>query len=128
MDRWQSCGERSRGRRDRAAPRRRQRAGEGRGARRARTTSIYFRFMRVLLAAITVLALSGSLAAQPTPATIVLQPDRVFDGETSHAGWVVVVRGDRIQAAGPAASTPAPAGARTIALPGTTVMPGLIEG
>ena len=45
-----------------------------------------------------------------------------------HAGWVVVVRGDRIDAAGPAASTTVPAGARTIALPGTTLMPGLIEG
>ena len=67
------------------------------------------------------------MSAQPAPA-IVLQPDRVFDGETSRAGWVVVVRGDRIEAAGPAASTLAPAGARTIALPGTTLLPGLIEG
>ena len=66
------------------------------------------------------------MAAQP--ASIVLRPDRVFDGERSHAGWVVVVRGDRIEAAGPAASTTAPAGARTIDLPGTTLMPGLIEG
>ena len=52
----------------------------------------------------------------------------MFDGESSHAGWVVVVRGDRIEAAGPAASTPAPAGARTITLTGTTLMPGMIEG
>src|SRR5829696_5289840 len=62
------------------------------------------------------------------PSAIVLQPDRVFDGESTHAGWVVVVRGDRIEAAGPAASTPAPAGARTIVLKGLTLMPGLIEG
>jgi len=66
------------------------------------------------------------VAAQP--ASIVLRPDRVFDGERSHQGWVVVVRGDRIEAAGPAASTTAPAGARTINLPGTTLLPGLIEG
>jgi imidazolonepropionase-like amidohydrolase len=52
----------------------------------------------------------------------------VFDGEAMRAGWVVVVRGDRIEAAGPAASTPAPAGARTIVLKGTTLMPGMIEG
>ena len=45
-----------------------------------------------------------------------------------HSGWTVIVRGDRIDAAGPSASTPVPAGARTIALPGTTLMPGLIEG
>ena len=40
----------------------------------------------------------------------------------------MVVRGDRIEAAGPAAATPAPAGARTIVLKGTTLMPGMIEG
>jgi imidazolonepropionase-like amidohydrolase len=62
------------------------------------------------------------------PAAIVLQPDRVFDGESSHAGWVVVVRGERIEAAGPAASIAVPPGARTIALKGTTLMPGMIEG
>lgn len=73
--------------------------------------------------------LATGLSAQPAPApAIVLQPDRVFDGERSNAGWVVVVRGDRIEAAGPAASTPAPAGARTIALKGATLLPGLIEG
>ena len=60
------------------------------------------------------------------PAAIVLQPDRVFDGDTLQTGWVVVVRGERIDSAGPASS--APAGAKTIALPGTTLLPGLIEG
>jgi imidazolonepropionase-like amidohydrolase len=43
-----------------------------------------------------------------------------------HNGWVVVVKGDRIESAGPASA--APAGARTIPLPGTTLLPGLIEG
>ena len=55
-----------------------------------------------------------------------LQPARVFDGETMHSGWSVIVRNDRIEAAG--ASLSAPAGAETIALPGTTLLPGLIEG
>ena len=68
------------------------------------------------------------LAQAPAPTVIVLQPDRVFDGESSHAGWVVVVRGERIEAAGPAASLTVPAGARTIVLTGTTLMPGMIEG
>ena len=54
------------------------------------------------------------------------QPDRVFDGETMHTGWTVMVRGDRIEAAGPALAPPA--GAEAIALPGTTLLPGLIEG
>jgi len=44
-----------------------------------------------------------------------------------HEGWAVRVRGDRIEAAGTAASVTA-AGAATIDLPGTTLMPGLIEG
>jgi imidazolonepropionase-like amidohydrolase len=61
-------------------------------------------------------------------AVTILQADRVFDGETAHAGWVVIVRGERIEAAGPAATIKSPAGARTIALSGTTLLPGLIEG
>ena len=56
-----------------------------------------------------------------------LRPARVFDGDALHAGWVVRVRGDRIEAAGPAASVDA-TGATAIDMPETTLMPGLIEG
>ncbi|MGE3489643.1 MAG: amidohydrolase family protein [Vicinamibacterales bacterium] len=84
--------------------------------------------MRALLTAVAVAALAVAVPAQAPPPAFVLQPDRVFDGEAMHAGWVVVVRGERIIAAGPPATTAAPGGARTIALPGTTLMPGLIEG
>ena len=93
--------------------------------------------MRCTLTALTCLLLSAAISAQPAsissqpaapPATLVLQPDRVFDGERMQSGWIVVVRGERIDAAGPAASMTLPAGARTIALKGTTLMPGLIEG
>ena len=69
-----------------------------------------------------------SQAPVSAPSVIVLQPDRVFDGESTQAGWIVVVRGERIDAAGPAASITTPAGARTIVLTGTTLMPGMIEG
>jgi imidazolonepropionase-like amidohydrolase len=65
---------------------------------------------------------------QESAAVVILQPDRVFDGETSHAGWVVVVRGERIESAGAEASAKTDADARRIALPGVTLMPGLIEG
>ena len=68
---------------------------------------------------------SQSFAQQRS--AIVLQPARVFDGEAMHEGWSVRVRGDRIEAAGPAASIDA-SGARVIALPGTTLLPGLVEG
>jgi imidazolonepropionase-like amidohydrolase len=68
-----------------------------------------------------------------TPATaqenlILLRPARVFDGvdPRPHAGWSVLVRGDRIEAAGPGLA--APPGARVIELPNMTLMPGLIEG
>lgn len=84
--------------------------------------------MRAFLIAVVLAATAVILPAQAPLPAFVLQPDRVFDGETMHPGWVVVVRGDRIIATGPPAMTSAPGGARTIALPGTTLMPGLIEG
>lgn len=56
----------------------------------------------------------------------VLHPARVFDGESMHEGWAVRVRGDHIEAAGPAADISADGGT-TIELAGTTLMPGLVE-
>jgi imidazolonepropionase-like amidohydrolase len=62
------------------------------------------------------------------PAVYVLKPARVFDGDASEPqeGWAVRVRGNRIEAAGPAAGVSTD-GATVIDLPGTTLMPGLIE-
>jgi imidazolonepropionase-like amidohydrolase len=54
-------------------------------------------------------------------------PQFVFDGERLHSGWSVLVRGDRIEAAGPAGSV-ARNGAKEVRLPGLTLLPGLIEG
>ncbi|HET9810646.1 MAG TPA: amidohydrolase family protein, partial [Sphingomicrobium sp.] len=53
---------------------------------------------------------------------------QVFDGvnPAPHAGWSVLVDGDRIAAAGP--DIAAPPGAKVIDLPGTTLIPGMIEG
>ncbi len=59
---------------------------------------------------------------------ILLRPSRVFDGESLHEGWTVLVRGNRIEAAGPASQVDAPARAVEINLDGTTLLPGLIEG
>ncbi len=60
---------------------------------------------------------------------LILKPARVFDGVavTPHEGWVVVVRGDKIEAAGPADSVKLPEGARTVELPNMTLLPGLID-
>jgi imidazolonepropionase-like amidohydrolase len=57
----------------------------------------------------------------------VIDPSRVFDGESLHSGWRVVVRGDRIEAAGPRDAVAAPPGAEILELEGSTVLPGLIE-
>jgi imidazolonepropionase-like amidohydrolase len=56
------------------------------------------------------------------------KPDRVFDGQQMHAGWWVLVKGNRIEAAGEPGSISAPALAKIIELKGMTLMPGLIEG
>ncbi|HEY2067284.1 MAG TPA: amidohydrolase family protein [Gemmatimonadaceae bacterium] len=61
-------------------------------------------------------------------AVTLLVPSRVFDGMEAHDGWAVLVRGERIAAAGPLAALAVPAGARRVELAGTTLMPGMIEG
>ncbi len=72
------------------------------------------------------------LAAAPSTAQsepILLKPERVFDGVTAtpHTGWVVLVKGEKIAAAGPAEKVEVPKGAKIIELPGTTLLPGLID-
>ncbi len=70
----------------------------------------------------------GAQTAPSSPAYL-LRPARVFDGtgQAPQAGAVVLVQNGRITAIGPAASVRAPAGAVIIDLPGTTLMPGLID-
>ena len=65
----------------------------------------------------------------PPEAVYILKPAHVFDGTTAqlHDDWVVVVRGEKIESAGPSSGAQTPAGAKVIALAGLTLMPGLIE-
>src|SRR5262245_39912732 len=63
---------------------------------------------------------------QESQAVTVLRPARVFDGEAMHDGWAVRIRGDKIDAVGPAAAIDA-AGGTVKDLPNTTLLPGLIE-
>ncbi|MDB5705160.1 MAG: amidohydrolase [Sphingomonas bacterium] len=87
------------------------------------------------------LAVAGLLAtaapavpgfAAPAPAapaqSTLFKPAQVFDGvdPTPHAGWQVLVTGDKIVAVGPSLSVPA--GTKVVDLPGQTLLPGLIEG
>jgi imidazolonepropionase-like amidohydrolase len=57
-----------------------------------------------------------------------LIPERVFDGEAIHEGWVVMVEGNRITYAGAPAGLKSAAGTIKISLPGMTLIPGIIEG
>ena len=59
--------------------------------------------------------------------SILLRPAAVFDGEQRRDGWHVLVEGDRIVAAEPGGRIGVPDGARTIDLPGATLLPGLID-
>ncbi|HEX4584553.1 MAG TPA: amidohydrolase family protein [Burkholderiaceae bacterium] len=74
---------------------------------------------------VLLLAAAGPGRAEP----ILLRPDRVFTSEDRqpHAGWVVVVEGNRIAAVGASAAIAVPARARVVDLPGATVLPGLID-
>jgi imidazolonepropionase-like amidohydrolase len=67
---------------------------------------------------------AGASAQAPL---VVLRPARVFDGDSVHEGWAVSVRGDRIDAVGPA-NTVALTGTQVIDLPAATLTPGLVEG
>jgi imidazolonepropionase-like amidohydrolase len=79
-------------------------------------------------AALLPVALSGPVGAAQEPPVILLQPDRVFDGSTTHEGWAVLIRGERVEAVGPVGSMQVPAGVRSVRLAGHTLLPGLIEG
>jgi imidazolonepropionase-like amidohydrolase len=87
-----------------------------------------------LVAALPMAALAqgrgGGRGAAPVGPPTLLVPDRVWDAVDAapHDGWAVLVRGDRIEAVGPRAQMTVPPDATTISLPGTTLLPGLIEG
>ena len=58
---------------------------------------------------------------------ILLKPERVFDGEQMHTGWVVLVKNNKIEQAGEMRFK-LPAETEIIELKGMTLLPGLIEG
>jgi imidazolonepropionase-like amidohydrolase len=88
--------------------------------------------MKLLMALAAALVLDAApVIAAPdaaAPAATLLRPARVWtEGEPVHAGWVVLVEGERIAAVGPAASVTAPPGTEVIDLPGETLIPGLMD-
>jgi len=87
------------------------------------------RITSLAFATLAVAMLTWDLAAQAPRARddanaplTVLKPARVFDGDGMHEGWIVRVRGERIDYAGPEAG-PLPPGAKAIDLPGATLTP-----
>src|SRR5258708_27426987 len=73
---------------------------------------------------------SAIQVSQDAGGPVLLKPARVFDGVNpqAHEGWVVLVRGERIEKVGPSNEVETPTDARVIELPGTTLLPALIEG
>ncbi len=81
-----------------------------------------------LTAALACAALPARIAAEE-PALLALVHARLVDGTGAAplADAVVVLRGDRIAAAGPADAVAVPAGARVVDLQGATLLPGLVN-
>jgi imidazolonepropionase-like amidohydrolase len=86
----------------------------------------YSAIMKKLFLSLSILIINYSFAQQPDK-YILLKPDRVFDGEIMHTDWVVLVKGNKIEQAGPMMFK-LPAGSEVIELKGMTLLPGLIEG
>jgi imidazolonepropionase-like amidohydrolase len=67
-------------------------------------------------------------AQQTTGRALLLEPAQVWTaGEPLHTGWVVLIEGKQIKAVGPRGSVTVPANAEHIALPGMTILPGLMD-
>src|SRR5471030_2046191 len=74
------------------------------------------------------ISLSAHAATVAESAPVLLTPDRVWTGDgQAHAGWAVLVAHGKIEAVGPASAIAAPDGAERIALPGKTLIPGLMD-
>ena len=86
------------------------------------------RYLSFALLLCIVFAASPGFGQTPPPRHYLLKPDRVFDGEQMHEGWVVLVLGDQIEAVGAASAVKAPSDVTVLDLKGTTLLPGLIEG
>lgn len=96
------------------------------------------RYLFLLLAVLLIISAFGQLspsaqtqspAPKPPETVYLLKPAHIFDGDSGqlHDGWVVLVRGEKIDAIGSANEIKIPANATIIDLPGLTLMPGLID-
>jgi imidazolonepropionase-like amidohydrolase len=83
-----------------------------------------------------IVGLASPAVAQVRPDTVIrrgpvlLVPEALWDGvsENPRSGWVVLVRGNHIEAVGPGSEVMVPRDADRVELSGMTLLPGLIEG
>ena len=84
--------------------------------------------MRIRANLLSIILLCIPALAAHAQSSILLTPERVWTGEGQpHQGWSVLVAQGKIVAAGPSAGIAVPDGAERIALPGKTLLPGLID-
>ncbi len=83
----------------------------------------------VLLTCITAVAQTAPKPAPAPPQVVVIKAGTLIDGAGNEprSNQVIVIRGNRIESVGSAASVRIPAGARVIDLSHATVLPGLID-
>lgn len=81
---------------------------------------------RILLLCILIAYINTS--AQTVDKYTYIIPSFVFDGETLHTDWAVLIKNNRIESVGEKRTMNVPASARKIELPNTTLLPGFIEG
>lgn len=65
--------------------------------------------------------------SQNSKPTLII-PERIFDGQSIHEGWAVLVENGKISATGPLNQIKTPTIVQRIDLPKCTLLPGLIEG
>lgn len=82
--------------------------------------------LNYLLVLFLLVAPTLSNAQQNNEYSILLKPDRVFDGYQMNENWIVIVKGNTITYAGP--DKKLSGNYKIIKLPNTTLLPGMIEG
>jgi imidazolonepropionase-like amidohydrolase len=83
-------------------------------------------FCKKIILCFSLLACAQLSFSQLNDTSILLKPDRVFDGEKMHEGWHVLIKNNLIEKVGIINKTDATT--RVIELKGCTLLPGLIEG
>lgn len=77
---------------------------------------------------ILLILIPGGIFANSKDSFLLIQADRLFDGEQMHTGWGILVYQNKIIAVGETSTLPSKTPLKKIELKGKTLLPGLIEG